>query len=274
MIERVRADAVATQEQPDQPARVCVVIPAYNEAATIGEIVSQCRAAVGASCVIVVDDGSCDDTGAIAAREGARVLRHPANRGKGASLMNGMCVAMALGATSIVTLDGDGQHRPEDISRLLACSQAWPRHIVIGSRRASGRAAPRARFMANRVADFWISWAARHPIDDSQSGFRVYPVQVLRMIASRRSLAPGFAFESEILIEAARLGFSTVAVDIPTIYGSVLRRPSHFRPVADVTRIVLMVAGKLLARGMDPVGLWRSLTLERQRAVLRHTAID
>ena len=85
---------------------------------------------------------------------------------------------------------------------------------------------------------------------------------------------PGFVFESEILIEAARQGFSTVAVDIPTIYGSVLRRPSHFRPVADVTRIVLMVAGKLLARGMDPVGLWRSLTLERQRAVLRHTAID
>ena len=73
------------------------------------------------------------------------------------------------------------------------------------------------------------------------------------MIASRRSPAPGFAFESEILIEAARLGFSTVAVDIPTIYGSVLRRPSHFRPVADITRIVLMVAGKLLARGMDPV---------------------
>jgi hypothetical protein len=274
MTESVCADEVAAPGRPSQRKRVCIVIPAYNEAATIGEIVRLCRAVVDASCIFVVDDGSLDDTGVIAACEGARVLRHPANRGKGASLMNGMRLAMAQGATSIVTLDGDGQHRPEDIVRLLACSQTWPRQIVIGSRRASRRAAPRARFMANRVADFWVSWAARHPIDDSQCGFRVYPVELLRMIAVRPSLAFGFAFESEILIDAARLGFRTVAVDIPAIYGSVLQRPSHFRPVPDVTRIVLVVAGKLLTWGMDPIGLWRSLTLKRQRAVSCHPAVD
>lgn len=89
----------------------------------------------------------------------------------------------------------------------------------------------------------------------------------------RAPLARGFAFESEVLIEAARLGFHTVAVDIPTIYGGT-RRPSHFRPVADITRIVLMVASKLLARGMDPVGLWRSLTLPRLRNSSRHAAVD
>ncbi len=99
------------------------------------------------------------------------------------------------------------------------------------------------------------------PIDDSQSGFRIYPAALIRALAARPQLARGFAFESEALIEAARLGFSTVAVDVPTIYGDALQRPSHFRPVADITRIVLMVAGKLLRRGMDPAGLWRSLTL-------------
>ncbi len=247
----------------ENAGRICIVIPAYNEAATIGQVVSQCRAAAGSARIFVIDDGSGDGTADIAERYGATVLRHAANQGKGASLMHGLHAAMAENADRVVTLDGDGQHRPQDIPRLLACSQAWPGHIVIGSRRASGRTAPRARFIANRVADFWVSWAARHPIDDSQSGFRVYPMELVRLITTRPGLASGFAFESQILIEAGRLRFLTVSVDIPTIYGAMLRRPSHFRPVADITRIVLIIAGNLLAKGMDPVGLWRSLTLKR-----------
>jgi glycosyltransferase involved in cell wall biosynthesis len=261
----VRTGVVAPRWQPGQQECVCIVIPAYQEAATIGEVVGRCRTSLPSASVIVVNDGSCDNTGDIAAHSGATVLRHRANQGKGACLMEGMRAAMAEGAARVVTLDGDGQHCPEDLPRLLACSRAWPGHIVLGSRRASGRAAPRVRFIANRVADFWISWAARHPIDDSQCGFRVYPAEFVRLIAARPRLARGFAFESELLIEAARMGFRTVSVAIPTIYGNGLRRPSHFRPVADVTRIVLMVAGKLLAWGMDPVGLWRSLTLRRLR---------
>jgi glycosyltransferase involved in cell wall biosynthesis len=254
--------------------RVYIVIPALNEAATIGEIVHACRAFVNSPCIIVVDDGSHDDTAGIAAQNGATVLRHHANQGKGASLMDGMRAAVADGATAVVTLDGDGQHRPQDLPRLLACSQTWPEHIVIGSRRVSGAAAPRARRIANRIADFWVSWAARHPIDDSQSGFRVYPKRVLSLIAERLSLAQGFVFESEILIEAGRVGIRTVAVDIPTIYGNVLQRRSHFRPVADITRIILMVGSKLLAWKMDPTGLWRALTLRRLHDGSCHAAVD
>lgn len=254
--------------------RVYVVIPALDEAPTIGEIVSQCRAILDSSRIVVVDDGSQDDTAAVAAQNGATVLRHQANQGKGASLMDGIRAAVAAGATAVVTLDADGQHRPQDVPRLLECSRAWPDHIVIGSRRASGKAAPRARRIANRIADFWVSWAARHPIDDSQSGFRVYPARVLSLVAERPSLARGFAFESEILIEAGRTGVRTIAVDIPTIYGSALQRRSHFRPIADITSIVLMVGGKLLARMMDPIGLWRALTLMRLRDGSCHAAVD
>jgi glycosyltransferase involved in cell wall biosynthesis len=257
-----------------QPDRIHIVIPAFNEAATIGEIVRQCHAVIGSPCVIVVDDGSRDGTALIAERNGARVLRHPDNQGKGRSLMDGMRVALADGAAAAATLDGDGQHRPQDLPRLLKCSQGWPEHIVMGSRRMSSKAAPRTRRIANRVADFWVSWAARHPIDDSQSGFRVYPRRVMRLIAERPSLAHGFAFESEILIEAGRVGILTVAVDIPTIYGDVLQRRSHFQPVADTTKIVLMVGAKLLAWKMDPTGLWRSLTLQRLHDTSRHAAVD
>ena len=245
--------------------RACVVIPAYNEAPTIGGLVRDCLALDIVFRVIVVDDGSCDETARIAAEAGAAVVRHPTNRGKGASLLGGMAEALKAGAVHIVTLDGDCQHRPQDVPRLLACAARWPGHVVIGSRRASSHAAPRARARANRIADFWISWAARHPIDDSQSGFRVYPGALARAVGPHLIREQGFACESELLIVAARLGFFTVAVDIPTIYGAAQKRPSHFRPVADVTRIVTMVAGKLLRGGMDPIGLWRALTWPGKR---------
>lgn len=221
-----------------------VVIPAYGEAATIGPIVRDCRER--ADGVIVVDDGSRDDTAALAGAAGALVLRNPRNLGKGASLQRGMAAALAQGAALVATLDGDGQHRPEDLPLLLARSRTAPGCIVIGSRRADGQNAPRARFVANRIADFWISWAARHPVEDSQSGFRVYPAALLQALAGRQRMARGFAFESEILIEAGRLGVPTVGVPIPAIYGAALRRPSHFRPVADIARIVGVVALKLL----------------------------
>jgi len=244
--------------------RLTVVIPALDEAATISAVVGGCLAQPDVERVIVVDDGSADQTAAAARGAGASLLYNDATLGKGASLSRGMAAALAAGATHIATLDGDGQHRPEDLPRLLAASRAWPGRIVIGSRRARGATAPSARRRANRVADFWISWAAGHPIDDTQSGFRIYPAALLRALAGHPPAAAGFAFESEILIRAARAGFTTVAVDVPAIYDA--SRPSHFRPVADITRIVIMVGAVLLRRGMDPRGLWRSLTLPRSQS--------
>lgn len=245
----------------DATAPLIAVIPAYQEAATIAEVVRRLRAAMPGIAVLVVDDGSTDETAALAAAAGAEVLGGVANQGKGAALRRGMRAALARGAGFVATLDGDGQHRPEDLPRLAA--MAAPDVIVIGSRRgASGQ--PAARRRANRVADFWISWAARHPIADSQSGFRIYPAAALADLDRYEGRAWRFSFESEILIDAARRGITTIAADIPALYGAALRRPSHFRPVADIARIVIMVAGKLLSRGMDPVGLARSLRAPRR----------
>jgi hypothetical protein len=239
------------------PTSLIAVIPAYQEAATIADVVARLRAAMPGLTVLVVDDGSTDETAANARAAGACVMGGMANLGKGSALRRGMGEALRRGAAYVATLDGDGQHRPEDLPRLVAL--AAPDVIVIGSRRgAAGQ--PAARRRANRVADFWISWAARHPVLDSQSGLRIYPAAALADLVRYQGRARGFSFESEILIDASRRGITTVSAPIPALYDGTLRRPSHFRPVADIARIVIMVAGKLLARGMDPAGLLRSLS--------------
>jgi glycosyltransferase involved in cell wall biosynthesis len=237
---------------------VFVLIPAYNEAGTIRDLVERVLLQVPA--VVVVDDGSTDDTSGQLQGLPVTVLRNERNLGKASSLWRGFAHAMAEGAEHIITLDGDGQHRPEDIPRLLRLVQRSPDSIVIGSRLHDRANFPARRYYANQFARFWISWAAGHPVADTQSGFRVYPASLLRKLTRDDVPWNGFVFESEILIAAGAHEVHTLSVAIPGIYPTGAR-PSHFRPVWDIARIVLMVAGHLLRRGMYPLGLWRSLNL-------------
>jgi glycosyltransferase involved in cell wall biosynthesis len=238
----------------------CVVIPAYNEAATIRDVVTRARA----TCehVIVVDDGSTDGTTQILSSLPVTVLTHGTNRGKAAALWSGFQYALGAGAAGVITLDGDGQHRPEDIPRLREAARRHPGCIVIGARLVGRDAAPRKRYYANCVANFWISWAAGYRISDSQSGFRYYPAALLRRVRVPHDRAHGFVFESEILIEAARLGVRSVPLAIAAIYAP-NARASHFRAVVDVVRITRMVAWELLSRGLSPLGFARAFLWPR-----------
>ncbi len=238
--------------------RAVAVIPAFNEAATVRDIVV--RTLAHCPQVIVVDDGSTDATAACLEGLPVELLRHAVNRGKAASLRDGFAAALAAGAEVVVTLDGDGQHRPEDIPRLLAAGALNPGRIVIGARVRNRGAAPMSRRIANAAADFWLSWAAGYPIVDTQSGQRVYPAALLRELSAVAvERGAGFAFESELLLVAAQRGFRAVAVPIETLYFPDAR-PSHFRPARDIARIGGVVARHLIAARFNPRGLWRALT--------------
>ncbi len=236
--------------------KVTVVIPAYNEAATI-RLLAETILAHGLE-LIVVDDGSIDGTSAQLDGLPLQLIRHPDNRGKAASLRQGMDIAIAAGADGVLTMDGDGQHRPDEIPAMLKRFADHPECLIIGARLLNREQAPRARLFANNFADFWISWAAGRPVRDSQSGFRIYPAKALRQLQIEHCKRRGFVFESEFLIEAARAGFCFETLAIASHYPQ-QTRASHFRPVVDISRIVLMVAWKLLKRGLYLQGLVRSL---------------
>ena len=241
--------------------RIAVVIPAYQEAATIADIAQRARA--HADAVFVVDDGSRDGTAEAVAGLDLSLIRHTRNLGKGASLANGIARALEGGADAVVTLDADGQHEPEDIPRLVRAWQAAPGDVIVGARLRHAERAPRLRKAANRVGDFWIGWAAGQAIDDSQSGFRLYPAALLQRVSVPSGRGRGFVYESELLIECARAGAGIRSVAIESIYGA-NARPSHFRPIADIAAITRMVAVKLVSRGMYPQGLYRLLVARRR----------
>ena len=237
---------------------IALVIPAFNEASTIRGLAQNARAMTPN--VIIVNDGSSDDTAAQLHDVDVQLINLPENRGKAAALTQGFRAALQDDCVEgVVTLDGDGQHRIEDLQMIVDAGQSMPDTIIIGSRLWDTEKFPKARLRANKFANFWISWAAGYRIDDSQSGFRYYPASLLRNVALHALAGRGFVFESEILILAARMGVRAKSVCIPALYNAQTFRRSHFRPVADIAKIVRMVSWKLISRGMNPYGLWRYL---------------
>ena len=235
---------------------IAVVIPAFNEAQTIAQVVT--HTLTYAKTVIVVDDGSTDGTTEQIIHLPITLLRHEQNQGKAAALWHGMQYALTQDCCSVLTLDADGQHVPENIPRLIQKSLEYPDKLIIGARFLKTDDAPPLRRFANRFADFWISWAAGYWILDSQSGLRIYPATLLRQVKIPHDSAHSFVFESEILIEAARLGFTSLPVFIDAIYDP-SHRASHYRATRDTLRITRMVTWKLLKRGLHPMGFVHAL---------------
>src|SRR5262249_23159937 len=198
--------------------------------------------------VIVVDDGSSDQSGTLARAAGAEVLVHRRRAGKGAALRAGFEAARGRHASIVGTLDGDGQHDPCEIAGLLQGARRSPHAIVVGSRLSGIGDMAIARAHATRMASFFLSWGTGLPVLDTQSGFRVYPLSIYELLAPR---AEGFVWETEILARAAARGVEVVEVPV-TVIPRAARR-SRFRPLADGAAIGAYLARPVMARWRDEV---------------------
>jgi glycosyltransferase involved in cell wall biosynthesis len=235
----------------------CAVIPARNEARTIRAVAEVTLRHVDR--VIVVDDGSRDATLQCLSDLDVNLIRREQSGGKAAALADGFDQALALGCECVVTLDGDGQHDPADIPRLLEAARARPDHLVIGARVRQRHRQPGLRKFANQFADFWISWASGQRVPDSQTGFRVYPRKLLETVRPSTRRRHGFVYEAAMLIDGARAGHHCVAVPIDSVYQAGAR-PSYFRPGRDVWEIFWFIFWRILLRALYLPGLWRMLT--------------
>lgn len=203
--------------------RPAALVPAYQAAGTIGDV------AVGLGrCVprvLVVDDGSTDQTGAAAAAAGAQVLRLPENGGKGAAIRAGLGLLLASDATHVAFVDGDGQHDPRDLPALLGAARAGE-DFVIGSRMEDPEAIPAYRYRTNEIGSKILSRMTGLAIEDGQSGYRVLSAALLRKLDLN---ARGYIIETEILLKAARHVKRVRHVPVSVIYGT----HSHYRPFRD-----------------------------------------
>jgi len=210
--------------------RICTVIPTYNESATIGETVRQIRKQ-GLE-VVVIDDGSKDETARISQDYGAIVLRNSKNQGKGYSLICGLQYALKNHFDAVITMDGDGQHSPEDIPLFIQKVKLSGASIIIGNRMHNPRKMPLSRVLTNKFMSWFISWLIKQRIPDTQCGFRFFRRQLLDKV---KFTTKRFETESEILFQASYLGYKIESIAIKSIYR---KEKSQINPFLDTMRFI------------------------------------
>jgi glycosyltransferase involved in cell wall biosynthesis len=210
---------------------ILALIPAWNEAARLVPVVEGVRVYLP---VLVVDDGSQDETPAVAEAAGATVVRHPQNRGKGVALKTGFDWALVQGYEAVITLDADGQHDPADVGKFLDAYRAGAGDLIVG-RRDFGKM-PFVRRCVNPFGSWLLSRALGVRIHDNQSGYRLYTRHLLENLDLA---ATGFELEVEVIIQAVCQGMRIGWVDIRTIYG--VDKVSYFHPVKDTAKFLRMV---------------------------------
>lgn len=213
--------------------RICVLIPAFNEALYIARVVEEARLHVAE--VIVIDDGSVDRTAEVARAAGATCLQSPTNCGKASALRAGIAFARDHNFTHVITLDGDGQHLPNDIPVLIHVAEETGADLVIGARFFDRALMPRSRYFSNTVGSRLASALVGCEIQDSQSGFRLFRLDKLDG-AKLRSRC--YELEMEILIKMVRSGCTIAHAPVRMIYNDGEAR-SKMKPVRDTVRVCL-----------------------------------
>ena len=213
--------------------KVCIIIPTYNESAAIDKIIQQIRNQ-GRE-VVVIDDGSTDNTAQVRQDSGAVVLRNMKNQGKGFSLIRGLRYALDNKFDAAITMDGDGQHLPEDISYFIQKAQSSEAGIIIGNRMHNPMEMPIVRIWTNKFMSWLISKLAKQIITDTQCGLRLIRRGLLEKL---KFTTQHFETESEILIQSSRLGYKIESIPIKTIYR---KEKSRINPILDTARFISFI---------------------------------
>jgi len=211
----------------------CAIIPAFREAGRIGPVIESVLRHLND--VIVVDDGSPDDTAGEAERTGAMVVRHGVNRGKGAALDTGFRTARERGFEFVVTLDGDGQHTAADLPRFIEAYHRTDYKVLVGNRMTDTRSMPLLRRLTNRFMSWLLSREMGQRVPDTQCGYRLYKLEVVPELSAG---SERFAAESKILLDLSGKGIRIGTVPVTTIYGA---QKSEIHPVKDAIRFFSML---------------------------------
>lgn len=210
--------------------RICVIIPTYNESRAIAGLID--RIAKLELEVIIIDDGSVDDTVKIATACGAKIVANPRNMGKGASLIKGYNFALQQGFDAVISMDGDGQHSPDDLPAFIQKAQNSASALIVGNRMGMTKTMPVLRRFTNFLMSKFISLIVKQHIPDTQCGFRLAKKELLSKIGLSTSK---YETESEVLIKAAHLGFKIESIPVKTIYSG---QKSQINPLVDSLRFL------------------------------------
>lgn len=212
----------------------CVIVPTYNNQKTLKKVLDSILDFT--TNIIIVNDGSTDSTSEILkSYSQVTQIHHPKNLGKGRALRNGFRKALEMGFEYAITIDSDGQHFAADIPVFLKAIQDEPNALLIGSRNMTQENVPKKSSFGNKFSNFWFKFETGIKLDDTQSGFRLYPLRLL----PKRFFTNKFEFEIEVIVRAAWKGIVVKNIPIQVLYDPA-ERVSHFRPFQDFTRISIL----------------------------------
>lgn len=227
---------VVSYKEKLQELRAIVIVPTYNNRGTIADVISDLKEY--SSDIMIVNDGSTDDTLDILNNiEGIQIQSYPVNKGKGYALKYGLGKAYEQGFRYAITIDADGQHFADDLPVFIDRIQEVPDSLLIGARNLNADNMPGKNTFANRFSNFWYKVETGQELSDTQSGYRLYPlnrIQNIHFFTSR------YEFEVEIIVRAAWRGVNVENVPIKVYYPPVEERVSHFRPFHDFFRISIL----------------------------------